>query len=172
MRCRAITLPGNAQGEPALDLPAVSSAVPSAASCLQGWHSQPALPAHAGAGTPFPRGNKCLRLLVDAGARKEISRVSRGCLWSAAGASCGAWPPCTLLINVLVVLHVEMALWDGLGRKQRCAKVPRIPRERACGACDGVAFPALHPLGYCLWLGEKGWFRLLRCWEHPLGSQH
>lgn len=28
---------------------------------------------------------------------------------------------CTLLINVLVVPHVEKALWDGLERRQRCA---------------------------------------------------
>lgn len=126
------------------------------------------------AGTLFPRGNKCLRLLVGAGAHKEIPRVSRGCLlpspapWSRCrGVLCSAWPPCTLLINVLVVPHVEMAHWDGLERKQGCAKDPW-----GYGACDGVTLPARHPRGCCSWLGEKGCFRSLRCWEHPLSSQH
>lgn len=59
----------------------------------------------------------------------------------------GAWPPCTLLINVLVVPHVEMALWDGLERKQRCALGSRH-----------VGFVLVWPfLPVTLWAAARDW---------------
>lgn len=63
---RAISLVGSAQREPALH----SLRCPSAASCLQRWHSQPVLPARAPAGT-FP-------------SRKQVPSSPAGC-WGTLG---------------------------------------------------------------------------------------